>query len=48
MPRGPRDFQNNEIYHIIQRGIEDKPIFLMKMIILEAFFLYTNLTMPIL
>jgi len=28
MPRGPRDFQNGEIYHIIQRGIEDKPIFM--------------------
>ncbi|MDD4990246.1 MAG: transposase [Candidatus Pacebacteria bacterium] len=28
MPREPRDFQNGEIYHIIQRGIEDKPIFL--------------------
>lgn len=30
MPREPRDFVNNEIYHIIQRGIEDKPIFLDK------------------
>ena len=28
MPRGPRDFENGEIYHIIQRGIEDKPLFL--------------------
>ncbi|MDI6883080.1 MAG: transposase [Patescibacteria group bacterium] len=30
MPREPRNFANNEIYHIIQRGIEDKPIFLDK------------------
>lgn len=28
MPREPRDFANGEIYHIIQRGIEDRKIFL--------------------
>lgn len=28
MSREPRDFENGEIYHIIQRGIEDKPLFL--------------------
>lgn len=28
MPRGPRDFTNGEIYHITQRGIEDKKLFL--------------------
>jgi putative transposase len=28
MPREPRNLENGEIYHIIQRGIEDKPLFL--------------------
>lgn len=28
MPREARDFTNNEIYHIIQRGVGDEPIFL--------------------
>ena len=28
MPRESRDFGNGEIYHIIQRGVEDKPLFL--------------------